>query len=137
MGSVLDSTIIISAERAKLSAEQLMERISGSIRDQSVVLSAIGYTEILHGFYRDQDALRREKRAVFFSDFLRKIPIYPYTSDIAQLAGRIGGEQAALGLTIPSSDLMIGATALHLGYSILTGNVRHMALIPGLDVIPF
>ena len=41
------------------------------------------------------------------------------------------------GNIIPFIDLLIGATALHLGYSLKTTNVRHFRLIPGLDVIPF
>jgi len=36
---------------------------------------------------------------------------------------------------IPLSDLLIGATALELNYSVGTTNVRHFQLIPGLNVI--
>ncbi len=38
-------------------------------------------------------------------------------------------------LTIPFADLLIGATALLLGYSILTTNPRHFRLIPDLSVV--
>src|SRR6266403_1848055 len=34
-----------------------------------------------------------------------------------------------------TEDLLIGTTALHLGYSVATLNVRHFRLIPGLSVI--
>ena len=53
------------------------------------------------------------------------------------LAGKIDGEQQAQGVTIPFADLLIGATALSLGFSLLTANLRHFRLIPGLVVIPF
>ena len=33
------------------------------------------------------------------------------------------------------SDLLIGASALELGYGVGTSNVRHFQLIPGLNVI--
>jgi predicted nucleic acid-binding protein len=36
---------------------------------------------------------------------------------------------------IPLSDLLIGASALELGYSVGTANVRHFQLIPELNVI--
>ncbi len=65
------------------------------------------------------------------------INVYDYTETIAWLAGQIDGEQQAMGNTIPFVDLMIGATALHLGYSILTANLRHFRQIPNLVVIPF
>jgi len=32
-------------------------------------------------------------------------------------------------------DLLIGATALEIGYSVVTVNLRNFKLIPGLDVI--
>jgi len=51
------------------------------------------------------------------------------------LAGRIDGEQTAAGVMIPSVDLLIGATALSLGFSVLTINLRHFRQIPGLNVI--
>jgi predicted nucleic acid-binding protein len=41
------------------------------------------------------------------------------------------------GNIIPFTDLLIGATALYHGYSIMTTNPRHFRLIPGLHVIPF
>jgi len=36
---------------------------------------------------------------------------------------------------IPFADLLIGATALSLEYSVLTVNPRHFDRIPGLDVV--
>jgi predicted nucleic acid-binding protein len=36
---------------------------------------------------------------------------------------------------IPFVDLLLGATALLLGFSILTVNPRHFKLVPGLNVI--
>ena len=67
------------------------------------------------------------------------LPIYmavhPVTAEIAELAGRIEGEQAARGVSIAFEDLLIGATALHLGYGVATLNVRHFQRIPGLSVV--
>ena len=137
MGSLLDSTVVIAAERGRLNTRQLMRSIAEKIGEQPVVLSAIGYTEILKGVNFDRDILRRQRREKFFEELLGVVPVVPYTAATADIAGRIGGEQAAVGFTIPFTDLLIGATALELGYSILTGNVRHLRMIPGLDVIPF
>jgi predicted nucleic acid-binding protein len=46
--------------------------------------------------------------------------VHPVTVEIAELAGRIEGEQAARGVSIAFEDLLIGATALHLGYEVAT-----------------
>jgi predicted nucleic acid-binding protein len=51
------------------------------------------------------------------------------------LAGQIDGEQTAQGVIIPFPDLLIGGTALSLGFSILTGNLRHFQMIPALNVL--
>ena len=37
-------------------------------------------------------------------------------------------------LVIPFADLQIGVTALYLDYELLTANVRHFEMIPGLAV---
>ena len=38
-------------------------------------------------------------------------------------------------VTVPFVDLLIGATALEVGYSLLTVNARPFRMIPGLSVI--
>ena len=63
------------------------------------------------------------------------IEVVPYTRSTAFLAGQIDGEQRALAVTIPSVDILIGATALENRYAAVTLNLRHFRLIPGLDVI--
>jgi predicted nucleic acid-binding protein len=52
------------------------------------------------------------------------------------LAGRLNGEQQNQGSVIPFTDLLIGATAIELGYSVLTANLRDFQKIPGLFVVP-
>jgi predicted nucleic acid-binding protein len=54
---------------------------------------------------------------------------------IALRVGQIDGENQAKGIRIPLADLLIGVTALELGYSVATGNLRHFQLIPGLSVM--
>jgi len=51
------------------------------------------------------------------------------------IAGQIDGESQAPGTSLPLSDLLIGVTALELGYSVATSNVRHFRSIPGLSVV--
>ena len=77
------------------------------------------------------------RRQEYIADLLRFMTVYPYTIETALLAGRINGEQRARRVTVPFSDLLIGATALSLGFGVLTGNLRHFRLIPELEVIAF
>ena len=63
--------------------------------------------------------------------------VYPYTKETALLAGKIDGELQGRGVVIPFGDLLIGATALWLGFKVLTGNLRDFQRIPDLSVVQF
>jgi len=135
MGLMLDSSVVIGAERRKYKPDQLIEELTNEFRDQPLAISAIALTEIVHAIARAPDLERRLRRETFIDQLLMDIEVVPYTRATAFLAGRIDGEQPALGVTIPSIDLLIGVTALEIGYSVVTANVRHFNLIPGLHVI--
>jgi tRNA(fMet)-specific endonuclease VapC len=136
MGLVLDSSVAIAAERRGDNVTQLLKQIAERAGNQPAVLSSIGLTELVHGVYRAQTPAVRARRESFVRELLNDVEVYPYTADTALLAGRIDGEQQERGVTIPFSDLLIGATALQHGYSVFTVNARHFRLIPGLKVIP-
>jgi predicted nucleic acid-binding protein len=102
--------------------------------DQETALSAIALVELVHGIHRADTPQRRTGRELFIQELLADVPVYPFTRQIAFLAGRIDGEQQSQGVKIPFQDLLIGATALHLGYMVMTGNPRHFQMIPDLVV---
>jgi predicted nucleic acid-binding protein len=137
MGLVLDSSVAIAAERRGETVAQLLRQIISLAGDQQAVLSAISLRELVHGIYRAQTAAIRTRREAFIRELLDDVEVYPYEKEAALLAGRIDGEQQARGVTIPFSDLLIGATALLHSYSVLTVNIRHFHLIPGLGVMEF
>ena len=136
MGLILDSSVVIAAERRGDTVEKLIEQIISVTGDQDAALSAIGLTELAHGIYRAQNATLRIRRQAFIDELIRDLAIYPYTAATALIAARVDGEQQAKGVVIPYSDLLVGVTALELGYSVATVNVRHFRLIPGLEVVP-
>lgn len=137
MGLILDSSVVIRAERRGLSIEELIVNIENLIGDADVAFSAVCLTEFVHGIYRASNPQIRASREGFLNDLLRIMPVIPYSQETALLAGRIDGEEQAQGITIPFADLLIGATALSIGFSVLTSNPRHFRLIPGLNVVPF
>jgi predicted nucleic acid-binding protein len=63
------------------------------------------------------------------------LPVHPVSVPIALRTGHLDGENQAKGIRLPLSDLLIGATALELGYSVATGNLRHFGMIPDLTVV--
>jgi predicted nucleic acid-binding protein len=100
-----------------------------------IALSAVSVVELTHGIYRARTDADREQRRVFAQKAFHNLIVHPVTLDIAQLAGKIQGEEAAKGIAIAFEDLVIGATALYLGFDVATFNVRHFQLIPDLKVV--
>jgi predicted nucleic acid-binding protein len=92
--------------------------------------------ELAHGIARADVTGRREKRQRFLDELMSVVPPHPRTVSAALRAGRIDGESQARGIRIPLADLLIGVTALEVGYAVATHNVRHFRLIPNLAVRP-
>ena len=74
-------------------------------------------------------------RKIFTEEIFRAFAVHSLTVEIAMLAGQIEGQQAAVGKIVPFQDLVIGATALFLGHSVGSLNVKHFRQIPGLSVV--
>ena len=137
MGLILDSSIVIAAERRGDTVAQILRQVVTVAGDQQAVLSAVGLTELVHAVYRAQTPSVRARRESVIQDLLTDVEVVSYTKETAMLAGRLDGEQRSQGVTIPSMDLLIGATALEHDYSVITVNVRHFQLIPGLKLLQF
>jgi tRNA(fMet)-specific endonuclease VapC len=135
MGLILDSSILIAGERRGETVRQMMQRIVGTGGDAECALSAISMIELTHGIYRAKTDADRSRRRAFADELARDMIVHPDSLAIAQVAGRIEGEQAAKGVSIAVEDLIIGATALHLGFDVATLNDRDFKRIPGLNVV--
>jgi predicted nucleic acid-binding protein len=93
MGLILDSSIVIAAERRGDTVVQLIQNIVKVAGDQEAALSAVGLTELVHGIYRAQTLEIRQRRESFINELLADLAVYPYTKETALLAGKIDGEQ--------------------------------------------
>ena len=113
----------------------ILERAQAAQGETESALSAITVVELTHGIYRAKSEADRQRRRAFVEELCQAIPVHPITLETAQLAGKIEGEQAAKGVVIALPDLLIGVTALHLGYAVATLNIRHFRLIPNLVVL--
>jgi tRNA(fMet)-specific endonuclease VapC len=134
MGMILDSSVLVARERRGESVREILKRIQAARGEDVYALSAVTIVELTHGIYRAKSPGDRQRRLAFSEELRRDVVVHPLTVAIAELAGRIEGEQAALGVSIAFEDLLIGATALHLGFGVLTHNARHFQMIPGLTV---
>ncbi len=135
MGVILDSSILIAGERRNHSVSEILERVEVVCGKTTAALSAITAVELTHGIYRARIEADRKRREAFVEALFQSIAVHPLSLEVARLAGRIHGEQMGHGLSIDFPDLIIGATARYLGFDVVTLNVRHFQMIPGLTVV--
>ena len=135
LGLILDTSILIESERRGEGVEDILRSVRATHGEIDVALSALSAVELTHGIYRARSTADRDRRRVFVEGVLHDLIVHPLTLTIAQMAGRIEGEQAAKGVSIAVEDLIIGATALHLGFDVATLNLRHFQMMPGLNVL--
>lgn len=135
MGLILDSSIVIAAERRGHTVRQILEQIKAAHGDIDIGLSVVTIAELMHGAYRAKEEPHKLRRLAFVDRLCSDVPVHPLTVEIARRAGRIEGEQSTHGIGIAFEDLVIGVTALHLGFDVATLNVRHFERIPGLKLV--
>ncbi len=105
------------------------------IGSTEIALSVLSAMELEHGIWRAKDELRAKRRRQFVEDLIGSVPVYPITTELARKAGRIDAQQQAKGICIAFPDLLIGVSALELGYAVGTSNLRHFRMIPDLQVV--
>jgi predicted nucleic acid-binding protein len=134
VGIILDSSVIIAAERRGHTVLEILEQMKTALGEIEIGVSVVTIAELVHGAYRTKTQVRQERRLEFIERLSSDVPVHHVTLDIARLAGRIEGEQEAVGVRFAFEDLLIGATALHLGHEVATLNLRDFRRIPGLSV---
>ena len=115
----------------------LRTAIGRTAGNTDIAISVVTLIELAHGAARADTSQRKEKRQQFIHELLTALPIHPVTVMVALRVGQIDGENQSKGVRLPLADLLIGVTALELGYSVATGNLRHFQMIPGLSVVQF
>jgi predicted nucleic acid-binding protein len=135
VGLILDSSIVVAAERRGHNVAHILEQIRAAYGEIDVGLSVVTIAELVHGAYRAKTDADRHRRLAFVEELCRDVPTHPLTLEIARSIGRIEGQQAAKGISLAFEDLAIGVTALELGFEVATLNVRHFQMVPGLKIV--
>ena len=134
MGFLIDSTVLMHAERSRQTPIDLVAGVIERWGDADLGVSVMSAGELFHGCWRAATAARRAAREEFVEAILAAIPVVPITLGIARIFGEIDARLSAAGRRIPTSDLLIASTALSRGDEIITGSMRHFDRIPGLVV---
>jgi len=134
VGLLIDSTVLIHAERRRQSPEQLIGDLLDRFGDVELALSVMSAGELFHGCHRAEDDARGARRVEFVESILAVVPAVPITLEVMRVFGRVDATLRVAGERLATSDLLIASTALARGDEVATANVRHFDRVPGLCV---
>jgi tRNA(fMet)-specific endonuclease VapC len=131
VGTLIDASVLIAAERLTLDLDATLSAHA----QEPVGIATITASELLHGVHRAASAAQRRRRETFVERLLAVVPVFPFDLGTARIHASLWAGLASKGATIGSHDLLIGATAIALGYRVTTRDRRSFAKIPGLEVV--
>jgi predicted nucleic acid-binding protein len=132
MGLMVDTNVFIRFERSGKPID-----FSSWESSQDVYISVVIASELLMGVHRANTEDRRQRRSAFVEAVISGISVLDFTLPAARIHAEIHAELAKKGQIVGAHDLIIAATALCHGLSLLTDNVQEFSRVPGLNVIPF
>ena len=129
MGVIIDTGIFIRAERIK--AEAWRDRLP---RGEGGAIASISVSELLVGYHLATEPHVAARRQAFIEDILGFIPVVAFDTRAARLHARLRAGLRKAGKTVGAHDLIIAATALSLGWDVLTFNAAEFRQVEGLGV---
>lgn len=130
MGLLIDSSVVIAAERGELDLEGLL----AAHGDDRVAISAVCASELLHGVHRLR-GVRRGRSEAFVERLLSVLPVIPFDLAAARVHAALSADLRVRGAAVGAHDLLIAATAVLRDDTIATRDLRSFPRIPGLDVL--
>ena len=132
MGTVIDTSVVVAMERALLEP--------GSVNLETLprdcVIPAIVLMELRVGALLADTEARRFARERFASDLREAFPVGAFGAAEAGVAADVLVALRRRGLSIGERDLLIAATALTGGHSVMTLNIVEFQRVPSLVVLP-
>lgn len=131
MGVILDSSILIAAEKQRLDLHALF----AAHEQETFYIASITAAELLHGVERAKPEPRKQARARFVELILSQVETIDFDLALARQHAGIWATLEAGGKVIGPYDLLIAATALHYNHPVATLNVAEFRQVAGLRLI--
>lgn len=131
MGTLIDTSVLIAAERGTIDANGLANEDD----DEPIAIAAITASELLHGVHRLKSAVARTRAEQTVNRWLDVLSVVDFDLDIARIHAQLGAELGMKGTTIGAHDLIIASTAVWLDYRVATRDVRSFPKIRGLRLV--
>ena len=131
MGIVIDSSVLIAAERGQID----LERPLSIQKDEEAVLAAITASEVLHGVHRATPKQRPSAPRDICGTNVRSLPRDPVRSTRGAYSRASGSGSGGVWGHCGRTRSADRATAIANGYSVPTRDKRSFPKIPGLVTI--
>lgn len=131
MGLVIDSSVLIAAERGCFDIESFIEAEAAM---EPLYLSMITASELLHGVHRSTEE-HRGKRQAFVESVLSGTPLLEFDLASARKHAALWAKLEDQGQRIGAHDMLIAATCLAYGQRLATLNEREFERVEGLRLV--
>jgi predicted nucleic acid-binding protein len=132
VGLIVDTNVFIRMER-----EGEPVGLSQWDPTDEVYISVVTVSELLMGVHRAENSARRDKRSAFVETIISGIQVLDFTTEVARDHAALHAQLMSQGQLIGAHDLIIAATAIHRGFTLLTDNVEEFRRVPTLNVLAY
>jgi len=101
-------------------------------RHDPKVISVVTYGELIYGAEKSE---RRTENLAKIHRMAEIFPVIDISKPIMDTFGAVKADLERKGNMVDDFDLMIASTAMTMGYCIVTNNLKHYCLIPGIDCV--
>jgi tRNA(fMet)-specific endonuclease VapC len=129
LGTLIDSGVFIASERGRLDLDRLFQTIAFT----TPAIAAITVAELMLGVEL-ANAVHRPQRLARVEAVVRDYRVIDFNAAIAETYARLTAQLRVAGTPLQPHDVMIAATALHEGLTVITRDKRSFPLIPNLQV---
>lgn len=130
MGLIFDTSVIISVERGRTDLDALAK----GRENEAFAITAVTAAELLHGVHRAASEKRRLIREAFVEKILETFGVIPFDVAAARAYARLWALLSSPGRRIGAHDLMIAATVISRGFTLITSDERDYQRIEGLSL---
>jgi len=99
--------------------------------DRPMAISVISYGELLYGAYKSARVTENLAKVHRIKDLF---PVLEISPTVMETFGKCKADLDKGGVCVADMDLMIAATALVMGYRVVTNNTKHFGKVPGLEL---
>ncbi len=133
MGIIFDLSLLLRLEKTGPEIARVIKGREGEPFGISVVTVA----ELLHAVERAPSDASQRLRQAWVERIIDHIPLYPFDAEAARVYARIWSQLIHQGVAAGAHDLMVAATCISLGFTLLTSEVRDYGKVEGLRLEEF